>query len=180
LISDFYSVYDSIKCPQQKCLVHLIRRLNNDLLKDPYNNELKELAQEFAILIKPMVETVDRFGLKRRFLKKHKGYVKRFYRKLSKANYQNDLAAKYRKRFEKGRGTLFTFLDYDGVPWHNNNAEHAIKTFAFLRNAIGGSSNTNGIIECLILLSVYETCRNKGVGFLDFLLSGEKNIDAFV
>ena len=22
---------------------------------------------------------------------------------------------------------LFTFLDYDGVPWNNNNAEHAIK-----------------------------------------------------
>jgi len=24
---------------------------------------------------------------------------------------------------------LFTFLDYDGVPWNNNNAEHAIKGF---------------------------------------------------
>jgi len=35
LISDFYPGYDSIKCRQQKCLVHLIRDLNEDLWKAP-------------------------------------------------------------------------------------------------------------------------------------------------
>jgi Transposase IS66 family len=25
LVSDFYAAYDSIHCPQQKCLIHLIR-----------------------------------------------------------------------------------------------------------------------------------------------------------
>jgi hypothetical protein len=28
LVSDFYSVYDAIRCPQQKCLIHLMRDLN--------------------------------------------------------------------------------------------------------------------------------------------------------
>src|SRR5208337_5325576 len=28
LVSDFYSAYDSVNCPQQKCLIHLIRDLN--------------------------------------------------------------------------------------------------------------------------------------------------------
>jgi hypothetical protein len=32
------------------------------------------------------------------------------------------------------------FSDYDGVPWNNNNAGHAIKRFVQLRKAIGGSS----------------------------------------
>ena len=32
LVSDFYPGYDSIPCKQQKCLVHLIRDLNDDLL----------------------------------------------------------------------------------------------------------------------------------------------------
>jgi predicted RecB family nuclease len=32
LISDFYAAYDSLGCPQQKCLVHLIRDLNTQLL----------------------------------------------------------------------------------------------------------------------------------------------------
>lgn len=31
LISDFYAGYDSCRCRQQKCLVHLIRDLNDDL-----------------------------------------------------------------------------------------------------------------------------------------------------
>ncbi len=33
LVTDFYAGYDSLKCPQQKCLVHLIRDLNDALLK---------------------------------------------------------------------------------------------------------------------------------------------------
>ena len=31
LVSDFYSGYDSLPCPQQKCLIHLIRDFNTDL-----------------------------------------------------------------------------------------------------------------------------------------------------
>jgi Transposase IS66 family len=32
LVSDFYSAYDTIGCPQQKCLIHLIRDINQELL----------------------------------------------------------------------------------------------------------------------------------------------------
>ena len=28
LVSDFYAAYDSIDCPQQKCLLHIIRDMN--------------------------------------------------------------------------------------------------------------------------------------------------------
>src|SRR5437879_5136153 len=139
LVSDFYAAYDSINCPQQKCLIHLMRDLNNDLLKQPFNEELKELVREFAFLLRPMIETVDRFGLKTHFLRKHKVFVERFYKGLSKRDYQSEIAIYYKKRFEKNRDKLFTFLDYDGIPWNNNNAEHAIKAFAALRDGIGGS-----------------------------------------
>ena len=180
LISDFYAAYDSINCPQQKCLIHLMRDINDDLLKQPFNEELKEVVYEFAALLKPMIETVDRYGLKARFLRKHKVFVERFYKKLSKQDYKSEIAVKYKKRFDKNRNKLFTFLDYDGIPWNNNNAEHAIKAFASLRNVIGGSSTDKGIRDYLTLLSICETCKYKGVSFLDFLRSGEKDIDEFV
>jgi Transposase IS66 family len=90
------------------------------------------------------------------------------------------LAVYYKKRFEKNRDKLFTFLDYDGIPWNNNNAEHAIKAFARLRRGIGGTSTEKGIREYLTLLSICETCKYKGVSFLQFLRSGEKDIDAFI
>jgi hypothetical protein len=180
LVSDFYAAYDAINCAQQKCLIHLMRDLNNDLLKYPFNEEMKGLVHFFAILLKPMIETIDKFGLKSHFLRKHKIAVERFYKSLSSGNYESEIAVKYKKRFEKYHNKLFTFLDHDGIPWNNNNAENAIKAFAALRNVIGGSSTEKGIRDYLTLLSLGETCKYKGVSFLDFLRSGEKDIDVFV
>jgi hypothetical protein len=180
LVSDFYAAYDSINCPQQKCLIHLIRDLNDEILKHPFNEELKELVRDFAELAKPMIETIDRFGLKTHFLRKHKIYVERFYKRLAAHKYQSDIALKYKKRFDRNRDKLFTFLDYDGVPWNNNNAEHAIKAFATLRKVIGGTSSNRGMRDYLTLLSICETCKYKGISFLDFLRSGEKDIDEFI
>jgi len=179
LVSDFYPAYDSIPCFQQKCLIHLMRDLNNDLLKSPFDQELKSLAFEFAALLRSIVETIDRFGLKTRFLKRHKIPVARFYRELAKKTYQSDMAAKHRDRFQRERKRLFVFLDHDGVPWNNNNAEHAIKSFVMLRKAIGGTSTEEGIADYLVLLSVLETCKCKRMSFLGFLRSGEADIQTF-
>jgi hypothetical protein len=179
LVSDFYSVYDSLRCAHQKCLIHLIRDLNEDLYKEPFNGELKELVGAVAALLKPMIETVDKFGLKARFLRRHKADVDRFFKRLSRRNCQSETAVRYKQRLEKNRGTLFTFLDQDDVPWNNNNAEHAIKAFALLRTDFEGLSAEKRISEYLILLSVYETCKFKGIKFLDFLRSGEKDVHAF-
>jgi Transposase IS66 family len=145
LVSDFYSVYDSFECPQQKCLIHLMRDLNDDLLREPFNEELKSVANGFAFLVKSIVETIDRYGLKCRFMRKHKREVTRFYRWLSKTRFGTEVGVGYKKRFEKNKEKLFTFLDYDDVPWNNNAAEHAIKAFATLRRVFGGGSTDTGI-----------------------------------
>lgn len=179
LVSDFYAAYDTIQCPQQKCLIHLIRDLNDAVLKQPYDEELKGLVQSFADLVKPMVETVDRYGLKSRFLQKHVVSVDRFYRNLSKTDFQSEPAGAFKDRFEKNRDKLFTFLVHDGVPWNNNNAEHSIKAFALLRNIIAGVTSEKGIRDYLVMLTISETCKYKEVDFLDFLRSGEKDIRAF-
>jgi Transposase IS66 family len=84
---------------------------------------------------------------------------------------------KLKQRFEKNRDKLFTFLYYDAVPWNNNNAEHAIKAFARLRDVLAGSCTKKGIDEYLTLLSVSETCKYRGIDFLDFLRSGETDFE---
>ncbi|MGA7927206.1 MAG: hypothetical protein WCA20_14610 [Candidatus Sulfotelmatobacter sp.] len=94
--------------------------------------------------------------------------------------WQSEVAAKCKQRFEKNRNKLFTFLGYDGVPWNNNNAEHAMKAFAALRDVIEGTTTASGIEEYLVLLSVSETCRYKDLDVLEFFLSEEKDIDGFL
>jgi hypothetical protein len=179
LVSDFYAVYDSFDCPQQKCLIHLVRDLNGTMLENPYDDELKNLVKSFGQLLKTIVEDVDRHGLKKHFLRKHVVAVERFYRDVVRSEYQSPVALACRDRFEKNQDKLFTFLNFDGVPWNNNNAEHAIKAFARLRDVIEGSCTEKGIQDYLILLSVCQTCKYMGVDFLDFLRSGEKDIQAF-
>jgi len=148
-------------------------------LDNPFDEELKRIVRGFAELLRPMVQTVDRYGLKTRFLTKHLISVDRFYRKVIDLEYQSEAAIKCKQRFEKNRDKLFTFLNYDGVPWNNNNAEHAIKAFGALRSVMGGLSTVKGIEEYLTLLTVCETCKYSGVYFLDFLRSGEKDMEAF-
>jgi hypothetical protein len=92
---------------------------------------------------------------------------------------QSEVAAKTKHRFEKNRNTLFTFLKHDGVPWNNNNAEHAIKAFATLRRVINGVTSEAGLRDYLVLLSICETCEYQGLEFLDFLRSGETDIAGF-
>ena len=180
LVTDFYAAYDAIECLQQKCLIHLIRDLNDELLKHPYDDGLKGIVGDFTGLIRPIVETVDQRGLKCRFLGKHKRSVDRFYKRLTAEFVSSDAAKKVVDRLKKNREKLFTFLDHDDVPWNNNNAEHAIKAFAMLRHVIEGTTTEKGIHEYLVLLSVFETCKFRKVNFLDFLRSGSKNIDEFV
>ena len=96
------------------------------------------------------------------------------------ADYRSEAAGKYQKRIQKYRASLFTFLDHDGVPWNNNNAENAIKRFASRRKIMGASYVEHGIQDYLLFLSIYQTCRLKGVSFLKFLRSGLLDLDAFV
>jgi predicted RecB family nuclease len=179
LVSDFYSGYDSLSCAQQKCLVHLIRDINDDLKANPYDEEFKALAARFGTLLRSIVGTIDKYGLKKLHLHKHKAEVAHFFRDLAARVYRSELAEGYQRRFLKNQEKLFTFLDHDGVPWNNNNAEHAVKVFASYRRITDGQVREGGLSAYLVLLSVCQTCRYRGVSFLKFLLSGEDDVEAY-
>jgi hypothetical protein len=110
-----------------------MRDLNDDIHQEPFNLEAREIVRDFGVLLAGIIDTIDRFGLKTRFLKKHKVAVTQFYNGLLIRKYDTELAKTVQKRFTKHRDKLFTFLEYDNVPWNNNNAEHAVKSFADLR-----------------------------------------------
>jgi hypothetical protein len=178
LISDFYTAYDSLSCEQQKCLIHIVRDIDDDLLKNPLDTELKDMTQKFGTLLRTIIQTVDCYGLKSRHLRKHKPAVLRFLESVVSRDFSSELATKYKKRFQKNGAKMFTFLDHDGVPWNNNNAEHAIKRFAKFRVHADGRFTERSLREYLILVSVIETCEFNNVNVLKFLLSKEMTLKA--
>jgi hypothetical protein len=100
LISDFFTAYDSLPCRQQKCLAHLVRDIDDDVFHNPLDAELKALAQDFATLLRKIVITVDRFGLKQRYLHKHKKEALRFLKSIADRDLSSETAIMYQKRFE--------------------------------------------------------------------------------
>ncbi|WP_306752874.1 IS66 family transposase [Paracoccus actinidiae] len=171
LVSDFYAAYDSLPCSQQKCLVHLIRDINDDLHKNPLDDSLHDLAQRFTAVLRPIVKTIDTYGLKKRYLRKHRHDVELFFGDLSMSPQESDVAAAFRGRLRKNQSKLFEFLNHDGVAWNNNIAENGVKRFAFLRRVILGSSTEEGIGEYLTLLSLSETLKRRGQCVSEFFMS---------
>ena len=109
----------------------------------------------------------------------YKKVTEKFLDRTSKWKYKSEIALKYQKRFKKCEDKLFTFLEFDGIPWNNNNAEHAIKPFARFRRDADGVLTEKSINEYLILLSVQQTCKYRGISFLDFLRSQETSINQY-
>ena len=48
-----------------------------------------------------------------------------------------------------------------------------------LRRSIGGVSTESGMGDYLVLLSIRQTLKRRGVGFLSFLVSGKKDLERF-
>jgi predicted RecB family nuclease len=179
LVSDFYPGYDGMPCLQQKCLVHLIRDINDDLWMAPFDQEFEAFAFAFRDLLVPILAAVDRFGLKARHLRKFGKDVERFYaRHVVGREYTSEPAVKYQKRFQRYRASLFTFLGQDGIPWNNNMAERAMRQLAIQRK-ISGTFFKRVAPQYLLLLAIAQTCRFQGKSFLKFLLSQETDLDAF-
>jgi len=153
-----------------------MRDRNDDLRRNPYDEELRSVAEPFGKLLKDIVLTIDRYGLRRFHLHKHIKAADRFCSKIVRSQYFSDYALKYQKRFDKYGDRLFTFLRYDDVPWNNNNAEHAIHYFAKLRRFTDGTFTKTSVEELLAILTVLETCEYNRINPLKFLLSGKNQL----
>ena len=180
LISDFYGGYDSIPCRQQRCWAHLIGDLNDDIREHPFDKEYEGFVLEVKNLILPIMEAVQKFGLKKRHLHKFMKQVNEFYaRTIVDRQYKSDLVCTYQKRFLRYRDSLFTFLEQDGIPWNNNAAERAIRPFAIQREVSKSPFHASVLRNYLVLLGMRQTCRFQDKSFFKFLFSERTDLENF-
>jgi hypothetical protein len=169
VVSDFYPGYETLDATRQKCLIHLIRDLNDDLFKVPYDEEYRVMVSEFGKLLRGIIETIDRHGLQKIYLEKHTSEVEHYNQAFIEKDHASELSVRYSKRLKKHWDELWTFLHHDGVPWNNNNAEVGIKAFAQHRHGVKGMMREDGLREYLQMLTVAQTCRYRNLSFLDYL-----------
>ena len=71
---------------------------------------------------------------------------------------------RYVKRLCREKSHLFTFLE-DCVYYHNNISKRGLRPFAASRKILYGNRLERGAERTKILMSVYETCKMRGVNF---------------
>lgn len=178
LVSDFYPGFDSLKCKHQKCWVHLIRDINDDLWKHPFDAEYESFVLKFRNLIIPIFESIEKYGLKKRHFNKFKKGINRYYtRVIIGTDYKSEIAVKYQNRLIKYWESLFTFTELDNTPWNNNMAERGLRHLAVQRKI--STFFGKGIDNYLLFLGIMQTCRFRNISFLKFLLSGKKDMNKY-
>jgi predicted RecB family nuclease len=180
LVTDFFPAYDTIECKKQRCLIHLMRDLNDDILKNPFDDEFREMTSEFTQILQNIVKTIDRYGLKTRFLRTHKDKVESYLEKVGQRSYSSEVSQQYKNRFIRYKDELFEFLSHDNVSWNNSIAEHAIRLLELHTNKNIWFYQSDAICDYLVLSSIYQTCMYNEISFLKFLLSREKNIEKYI
>jgi transposase len=102
-------------------------------------------------------------------------------RKNARKNFQEDMKAlldnewkdkdivRISKELRKRLNMLFTFVEKEGVPWHNNNAECAIRKGVLARKISGGRRTWKGAEIFQILLSISETAKKRGENFIQLI-----------
>jgi hypothetical protein len=83
---------------------------------------MRSIAEPFGRLLKEIVLTIDRFGLRRRHLHKYVKPAEQLCSAIAERQFISSGGAKYQSRFDKYREKMFAFLKYDNVLWNNNNA----------------------------------------------------------
>ena len=78
-------------------------------------------------------------------------------------------AIRISKELRTRQDMLFTFMEYEGVSWHNNDAERAIRQGVLHRKISGGRRTWTGAEIFEVVLSVYETTKKRGQRFMGML-----------
>ena len=100
----------------------------------------RAIARGFGSLLREIVETIDRSGLKRHHLRKHRRAAERFLERGSLyALLHRGGGSAQEEDWQEPRETVH-FPGLRGVPWNNNNAEHAVRAFTRLRNTMASST----------------------------------------
>ena len=163
LITDFWAPYESV-CAEdrQYCLVHLLRELEAvDERND--SSEWKTFAKKLRRLLG------DGMRLRRRpdfAPDKYRSRVSLLDRRLTELVGEEPIDGDTRrltKRLRKHVDHIFTFLDYEDVPFENNFAERMIRPAVILRKNSQSNRSDRGAATQAVLMSVYRTLRLRGL-----------------
>ena len=164
--ADFYGAYNIFK-NIQRCLVHFLRKLKEELEVTPEEEALLKLKKGIKSIIQrgEEIKALPEIPEKKLEIKK----LERKLQTLMKIKSTNKEATLLVNRIKRHKDELLQFVKHKDAEYHNNRAERTIRKIVIFRKLSFGSRTPEGAQYHAILTSVLETCRLKGKSILVFL-----------
>jgi transposase len=154
LVSDCLATYDDFNPLQQKCYSHHLKAISHAQEDSPsvWLEDLRWLLQA-AMDLKQEPKEGQRAVLEQKL------------ERLLAQPRPTNVEEKVRRRMEKQKDHLFTFLDYPEVDATNNLAERQLRPAVIARKVSCGNKTTLGARTWEILTSLAATCHQRGESF---------------
>ena len=168
IICDGYGGYNKICCLLQRCWVHILRNGKELLKKNPDNTELEAWFKGIHEIYKSACERKNEAEYsdipEYRREKIRLEYEERIMEHVSKMSSSSIKAVcTYADFFRKHQPELFVFMQYIEVISENNPAERAIRPLVISRKISGGTRSEKGTETKMILVSLFETLKLRGI-----------------
>ena len=153
----------------QKCLLHYFRDMYRTLDKDD-NKEFKAFFGELYKILKSAMKLGKKYGSVKDIPKRSVQRLQNRIDALATDTYDNADCNRYAKRLKREGKSLLTFLRHEGVPYHNNASEQAMRTFAIMRKIFYGSRSERGLRTTEIRETMFATCEKRGINPYQFIM----------
>jgi hypothetical protein len=170
LVVDGWRAYETIICEQQSCMAHLLRKIRK--FRDAFPH-LSDIVK-FYVKLRRILRDGERLQRNRKKLgeKVFKRRLNRLKKRLGKLlNWPDpdDILREIIKKVRRQQPRILTFVEHPDAPCHNNYGEFLIRMGVLKRKVSGGSVSAEGANAYAILLSIYVTCRLRGISFPKYM-----------
>ena len=176
LVVDGWKSYLAVTCEQQSCMAHLLRKIRKLHAAFPKLRSVFKFYVKFRKILKDgerLQSQRTELGeevFKRRLEKLHK----RLNELLTWAN-PNDILKDIIEKVKRQQPRILTFVEHANVPCHNNFGEYLVRIGVLKRKVSFGSKSSEGAEAYAILLSIYTTCKLRGIPFVGFIKQSLKH-----
>jgi len=176
LVVDGWNAYLYLLCEQQSCLSHLLRKVRKFRDAFPHLTDIVKFYLKFRRIIRDgerLQQNRDQLG-ELVFQRRLKRLKQRLADLLQWPN-PDSILEEIIKKVKRQQPRILTFVEHPDVPFHNNYAEYLIRIGVLKRKISGGSVSAEGAQAYAILLSIYTTCKLRGISFPQFLKQSLKH-----
>jgi len=170
LVVDGWCAYLKIICDQQSCMAHLLRKIRK--FRDAFPH-LSSIVK-FYVKLRRILRDGERLQEDRKKLgeKVFRRRLKRLEKRLEDLldwPDPDDILQEIIRKVKRQQPRILTFVKHPGAQCHNNYGEFLIRIGVLKRKVSGGSVSAEGATAYAVLLSIYVTCKLRGISFPKYM-----------